>query len=193
VLERLGALGLPAFVKPARLGSSVGITRVATPEALSGALEVAFEHDAIAVAERNVGGLEVECGVIGNGQPVTSQPGEVRFVSSKSGWFDYETKFTPGAFNMMIPARVGEDVRQKIRELAAKIFNLTRCSGLARVDFFVDGQEIFVNEVNTMPGLSQAGVFSWLWRESGLEYPEMLERVLKLALERYEDKSRPRF
>src|SRR5947208_8625340 len=138
VIERLAPLGFPAFVKPARLGSSIGVARVVGTAELSDALQVAFEHDEIAVVERGIDGLEIECAVIGNEQPFASHPGEVLFVSSEPGWFDYKTKFTSGAFNMAIPARVPEHVRQRIRELAVKIFLLTRCCGLARVDFLVD-------------------------------------------------------
>jgi D-alanine-D-alanine ligase len=193
LLERLASLGFPVFVKPARLGSSIGVARVASVEELAGALEIAFEHDEIAVVERAVNGLEVECGVIGNEGPLASKPGEVAFAAGDSGWFDYTTKFTPGAFNIIIPARVPEDMLQRIRELAVKIFLLTRCCGLSRVDLIVDGENIYINEVNTMPGLSQNGVFAWLWKESGLSYPQLMDQLVKLALERHDAKSRHRY
>jgi D-alanine-D-alanine ligase len=193
VLERLAPLGLPAFVKPARLGSSFGVTRVASAEQLRRALEVAFEHDELAVVEAALSGPEIQCSLIGNEELLVSEPGEMALAASKSGWLDSQTKFTPGAFNLILPARVPEEVRKRIRELAVKIFKLTGCCGLARVDFLLDGERLFINEVNTMPGLGQTGVFAGMMRYVGLEYPQLLDRLLTLAVERYQAKSRHRF
>jgi D-alanine-D-alanine ligase len=184
VLTDLTPLGFPAFVKPARLGSSFGVTRVGSTEELPAALDVAFEYDSLAIVEAAAGGLEIECSVIGNAQPFASQPGELVVLSSKSGWRDRETKFTRGSIRLIVPARVSEDVRRRIRQLAVSAFVRTRCRGLARVDFYVDGETILLNEINTMPGLKATSVFSLMLKASGLAYPEMLDRLVQLALER---------
>jgi len=185
VLADLMPLGFPAFVKPARMGSSFGVTRVESSEELPAALDLAFEYDSLAIVEAAAGGLEIECSVIGNAEPWASQPGELVVISSKSGWRDRETKFTRGSIRLVVPARVSEDVQRRIRELAVSAFVRTRCRGLARVDFFVDGETILINEINTMPGLKPTSVFSLMLKFSdGLGYPEMLDRLVQLALER---------
>jgi D-alanine-D-alanine ligase len=184
VLQGLTALGLPVFVKPARLGSSVGIVRVADAGGLAGALEGAFEHDPLAIVEAASNGLEVECSVIGNGEPLASEPGEI-VVSEGSAWYDYEAKYTPGGMELVVPARVPERVRERVRELAVSTFVQTGCSGLARVDFFVEGDQVLVNELNTMPGFTSTSVFASLFAASGVPYPELLDRLLALALERH--------
>ena len=183
-LESLLALGLPVFVKPARLGSSVGIARVAEPEQLAGALEAAFEYDAVAVVEAAATGLEVECSVIGNGDPVASVPGEI-LLATDEGWYDYEAKYTPGGMQLIVPARVAPHVRERVRELAVKTFLATGCSGLARVDFFVEGENVLVNELNTMPGFTETSVFGSLFDASGIPYAELLDRLVQLGLERH--------
>jgi D-alanine-D-alanine ligase len=184
VLSDLTPAGFPAFVKPARLGSSFGVTRVGSSEELPAALDIAFEYDSLALVEAAARGLEIECSVIGNAEPFASQPGELVVISSKSGWRDRETKFTRGSIRLVVPARVPEDVLQRIRELSVSAFVLTRCRGLARVDFFVDGETILMNEINTMPGLKATSVFSLMLKFGGLAYPEMLDRLVQLALER---------
>ncbi|MGA2470071.1 MAG: D-alanine--D-alanine ligase family protein [Solirubrobacteraceae bacterium] len=184
VLERLTPLGLPVFVKPARLGSSFGVTRVLAAEDLPQALGTAFEYDSLALVEAAASGIEVECAVIGNERPVASAPGELVVISSKSGWRDVETQFTRGSIRLIVPARLPEYVCERIRELAVSAFVQTRCRGLARVDFFVDGERILINEINTMPGLKPTSVFSlMLMKAVGLNYPEMLDRLVQLALE----------
>jgi D-alanine-D-alanine ligase len=185
VLARLAGLGLPVFVKPARLGSSVGIARVASEAELVPALEQAFAHDSLALVEAAASGLEVECSVIGNGQPVASEPGEILLAGGESGWYDYEAKYTPGGMELIVPARLPDHVRERIRELAIDTFVRVGCSGLARVDFFVERDRVLVNELNTMPGFTSTSVFAALWGASGLAYPELLDRLLALALERH--------
>jgi D-alanine-D-alanine ligase len=197
VLRGLEPLGLPVFVKPARLGSSVGIARVSEAEALRGALMTAFEHDSLAIVEAAAAGLEVECSVIGNRAPVASQPGEIVLAQGESGWYDYEAKYTPGGMQLIVPARVPGRVIDRIRELALRAYELVGCSGLARVDFFVtaaegDGQ-VLVNELNTMPGFTSTSVFASLFQASGVSYPELLDRLLELALERHAEERRHRF
>lgn len=184
-LERLSALGIPVFVKPARLGSSVGIGRVDRREDLDAALETAFEHDPLAIVEAAATGMEVECSVIGNDTPVASQPGEIMLASGDGGWYDYEAKYTPGGMRLVVPARVPDRVREHIRELAIDAFTRAGCCGLARVDFFVDGDQVLVNELNTIPGFTETSVFGALFEASGIPYPQLLDRLLALALERH--------
>jgi D-alanine-D-alanine ligase len=184
VTESLADLGLPVFVKPARLGSSVGIARVADGTELPGALELAFEHDPSVIVERAASGIEVECSVLGNGDPIASEPGEI-VLAAGDGWYDYEAKYTPGGMKLIVPARVPEPVRERVRELALATFTTTGCAGLARVDFFIEDDRVLVNELNTMPGFTETSVFGSLFAAGGLPYPELLDRLVRLALERY--------
>jgi len=192
VMAELAELGLPVFVKPARLGSSVGIARVAAAEELPGALELAFAHDPLAIVEAAARGIEVECSVLGNGQPIASQPGEILLAAGESGWYDYEAKYTPGGMELVVPARIPAHVRERVRELALETFRLTDCAGLARVDFFIEGETVLVNELNTMPGFTSTSVYAALFDASGIPYPELLDRLLTLALERHEAQRRHR-
>lgn len=193
VLARLGELGLPVFVKPARLGSSVGISRVRNQDELLPALETAFEHDPLVVVEAAAPGIEVECSVMGNGQPVASAPGEILLAAGEEGWYDYVAKYTPGGMRLIVPARVPAHVRERIRELATTTFRLAGCCGLARVDFFVSGERVLVNELNTMPGFTETSVFAALFEAGGLSYTALLDRLLELALERHAEERRFRF
>ena len=184
-------LGTPVFVKPARLGSSVGISKVHSPDELDAALEAAFGHDPLVIVEAMSEGLEMECSVIGNGSPEASQPGE---IVVEAEWYDYEAKYTPGGMDLVVPARVEPEVRERVRSLACEVFRRVGCAGLARVDFFVeDGDRVLVNELNTMPGFTDTSVFAKLWEASGVAYPELLERLVRLALERHEEERRYRF
>jgi D-alanine-D-alanine ligase len=185
VLARLEALGLPVFVKPARLGSSVGIARVATAGELPSALETAFAHDPLALVEAAARALEVECSVIGNGDPIASLPGEIVLAAGEAGWYDYEAKYTPGGMRLVVPARVPDRVRERIQEIAIEAFRRTGCSGLARVDFFIEGERVLLNELNTMPGFTSTSVFASLFEASGISYAELLDRLVQLALERH--------
>jgi D-alanine-D-alanine ligase len=185
VERALAALGFPMFVKPARLGSSVGIARVAEPGELGAALARAFEHDPLAIVEAAAVGREVECSVIGNDDPVASEPGEILLAAGEGGWYDYEAKYSPGGMELVVPARLPVAVRERVRELAVEAFRLTGCAGLARVDFFVVGDQVLVNELNTMPGFTQTSVFGSLFGASGIPYPELLDRLVKLAFERH--------
>jgi D-alanine-D-alanine ligase len=193
LLARIAELGLPVFVKPSRLGSSVGISRVAHDQELRPALEAAFEHDPLALVEAAATGLEVECSVMGNGEPIASMPGEILLAAGESGWYDYEAKYTPGGMELIVPARVPDHVRERIRELAITTFRLTGCCGLARVDFFVQAERVLVNELNTMPGFTETSVFAGLFEAGGLSYGELLDRLLELALERHAEEQRYRF
>ncbi len=181
---------LPVFVKPAQQGSSVGIAKASTPEALEAAVRAAWEHDPVAVIERASDGLEIECGVIGHGDVEVSEPGEILI---EADWYDHEAKYTPGGMELLVPARIEPAVRDRVRGLAVEVFREAGCSGLARVDFFVEDGEVLVNELNTMPGFTSTSVFPKLWQASGVPYPQLLDRLVACALERAEAESKYRY
>jgi D-alanine-D-alanine ligase len=184
VWAEISALGLPTWIKPARLGSSVGIVKVRAEEELPGALETAFGHDALVIAEAHSRGVEVECSVLGLYEPEASVPGEIAL--NGADWYDYEAKYTPGAMELVVPARVDPAVAEEVRRLACATFERVGCSGLARVDFFVeDGSRVLVNELNTMPGFTQTSVYPKLWEASGLSFPALCDRLIEIALERF--------
>jgi D-alanine-D-alanine ligase len=183
---------LPAFVKPARLGSSVGISKATDSAELEQSLRLAFRHDPVVVIERMAEGLEVECSVLGNAEPQASEPGEI--VVKKGDWYDYEAKYTDGGMELVVPARVPAGVRERVRELAVHVFRIVDCAGLARVDFFAEpGGEVFVNELNTLPGFTATSVYAKLFDATGIPYGDLLERLLALALERHEREGGYRF
>ncbi len=184
--DSVAELGYPVFVKPARLGSSVGIAKVDDPDELEGALKTAFAHDSLAIVEAFAAGREVECSVLGNGDPIASEPGEILLAAGEGGWYDYEAKYTEGGMRLVVPARVEPEVRDRVRELAVRAFTASSCQGLARVDFFVVGSDVLVNELNTMPGFTPTSVYGSLLAASGIEYPELLDRLVALALERHD-------
>jgi D-alanine-D-alanine ligase len=130
----------------------------------------------------------LECSVLGNGTPDASEPGE---IVAHADWYDYEAKYTEGGMELVVPARVDPESRERVRSLAREVFRLAGCAGLARVDFFVeDGGRVLVNELNTMPGFTSTSVYAKLWDASGVPYPELIDRLVKLAIERYEDERR---
>ena len=190
-LRVLDALGLPVFVKPARLGSSVGIAKAGTADELRAALDEAWRHDPLAIVEALARGMEVECSVIGNDDPIASEPGEL-VVNAE--WYDYDAKYSPGGMDLVVPARLDDGIRARVRDLAVEVFKRVACAGLARVDFFVeDGGRVLVNELNTMPGFTQTSVFPKLFEKSGLPFPDLLSRLVELALERHERERAYRF
>jgi D-alanine-D-alanine ligase len=180
----------PAFVKPARLGSSVGISKAWSEADLDGALRHAFEHDPVVLVERFSEGREVECSVLGHREPIASQPGEI--VVKIGDWYDYEAKYTDGGMELVVPAPIPEEVREEVRRLAVEVFGIVSCSGMARVDFFVEDDRVLVNELNTIPGFTQTSVYAKLFEASGIAYTELLDRLLSLALERHEEERRYR-
>jgi D-alanine-D-alanine ligase len=187
----LDRLGMPVFVKPARLGSSVGISKVERPAEMPAALASAFEHDPLTIVEAFADGMEVECSVLGNHDPVASQPGE---IVVNADWYDYEAKYQPGGMELQIPPRLPEPVQERVRELAVEVFKLVDCAGMARVDFFVESEDrVLVNELNTIPGFTTTSVYAKLFEASGVPYGELLDRLLALALERHERERRYRF
>ena len=175
--------GFPVVVKPARLGSSVGISIVRDPGELEEAVELAFAHDEKILLEEFEGGIEVECGVLGNESPIASIPGEI--VPLASDWYDFEAKYADGGMELVVPARIGEEAQARVQELAVASFVAADCEGMARVDFFVreDG-EVLVNELNTIPGFTATSVYAKLFEASGIAYPELLDRLIQLALDR---------
>ena len=187
-LERLG---LPVFVKPARLGSSVGISKVSAPEGLGPALAGAFAHDPVVIVEAISRGLEIECSVMGNGEPIASELGE---LVVNADWYDYEAKYGADGMELVIPARIADEVRERVRSLALEAFRRAGCAGLARADFFVESDgSVLVNELNTIPGFTPMSVFAKLFEASGVPYPELVDRLVRLAVERHEAERAYRF
>ena len=189
---QVATMGLPLWVKPARLGSSVGISKVTSPErGLDEAVELARRHDPRVIVEAHCGGKEVECSVIGNEVPQTSPPGE---IVAHADWYDYEAKYSEGGMDLIVPARITEAQTARVRELAAQVFRAIDGSGLARCDFFVrDDGEVLVNELNTIPGFTSTSVFAKLFEADGVPYPELCDRLVRLALGRYEARRAYRF
>jgi len=195
VLADVERLALPVFVKPAHLGSSVGIVKVSAAEEIEQALESAFAHDELVIVEAMAGGVEVECGVLGSlraerdgaGQPaLASEPGEIVL---RGEWYDFEAKYAPGGMELKVPARISAAAAGRVRELALRAFLAAGCEGLARVDFFVEGDQVLVNELNTMPGFTPTSVYAKLWQESGIAYPQLVDRLCRLAAERHEERA----
>jgi D-alanine-D-alanine ligase len=181
----VGGVGFPCWVKPARLGSSVGIVKVKAADELEAALDLAFGHDSRVIVEASApeGALEVECSVLGpNDAPEVSIAGEIVIQSE---WYDYEAKYTPGGMELVVPARISASAAARVKELAAHAFTAVGCSGLARADFFVAGEEVLLNELNTMPGQTRTSVYGKLWAASGLPYPELLTRLCEVGVERH--------
>jgi D-alanine-D-alanine ligase len=178
-------LGLPVFVKPARGGSSIGISKVSTFDELDAALAEAHRHDPKAVIEQAAAGREVECGVLAgpDGNPQASVPAEVR-VTGGQDFYDFEAKYLTDATEFDIPPDLPTDVIESVRSMAVTAFEALDCEGLARVDFFVDGDRVVVNEVNTMPGFTPASMFPRMWAATGVSYPELVSRLLADALRR---------
>jgi D-alanine-D-alanine ligase len=190
--ELAARLGIPLWVKPSRLGSSVGISKVVSLERdLDEAIEAARRHDPRVIVEASASGKEVECSVLGNDDPETSVPGE---IVAHADWYDYEAKYSEGGMDLVIPARIDEGAQARVRELAARVFTLTGCAGFARCDFFVTEEgEVLVNELNTIPGFTETSVFGKLFEATGIAYPELCDRLVQLAVERHEREREYRF
>jgi D-alanine-D-alanine ligase len=182
--ERAEAMGLPLWVKPSRLGSSVGISRVDSLGDLAAAIAEAESHDPRVIIEAHAEGAEVECSVIGNDEPQTSLPGQ---IVARGEWYDFESKYSEGGMELVVPAPIGDDGVARVRELATAVFTAIGNTGLARCDFFVaDDGEVLVNEVNTIPGFTSTSVFGKLFEATGVGYPELCDRLVRLAIERHE-------
>jgi D-alanine-D-alanine ligase len=197
--EHVAGMGKPLWVKPSRLGSSVGISRVSNPEReLDEAIGLASKHDARVIIEADAGGREVECSVIGNAgigtddSIETSVPGEI--LTKAADWYDFESKYGVGGMELAVPAPLDEATTDRVRELASLVFRAIGGTGLARCDFFVvDNHDVLVNEINTIPGFTSTSVFGKLFEASGVPYPELCDRLVRLAVERHEREREYRF
>ncbi len=179
-------LEYPVFVKPCNMGSSVGISKARNRSELEHSLDLAAAFDRRLIVELGINAREVECAVLGNDDPVVSVPGE---IIPHHDFYDYEAKYTEGLADLLIPAQLSNEQQEKVRDLARKAFLAVEAAGLARVDFFVrrsDG-EVIVNEINTMPGFTSTSMYPRLWEHSGIPYPDLIDRLIQLALERHQD------
>jgi D-alanine-D-alanine ligase len=183
--------GYPVFVKPARLGSSVGISKVHDEEELAPAVELAFRHDEKVLVEEFVAGTEVEVGVLGNRvpPPIASLPGQIDTLEHE--WYDFASKYDDGGMELVVPPELPAETIERVQRLSVDSFIASECEGMARVDFFVreDG-EVVVNELNTIPGFTATSVYAKLFEASGIPYAELLDRLVLLAVERHERRSR---
>ncbi|OUM86861.1 MAG: D-alanine--D-alanine ligase A [Bacillus thermozeamaize] len=187
--EIIDRLGLPCFVKPANLGSSVGISKPKTKEELLTAMDTASRFDRKIIVEAYVDAREIEVAILGNDEPLASIPGEI--IPSKE-FYDYEAKYLDGQSALIIPAELPESTVRQIQEMAIEAFKAIDASGLSRVDFFLcrsDGR-VLINEINTMPGFTQYSMYPLLWQHSGISYPQLIDRLIQLALERHEEKKK---
>lgn len=190
VIKRVSReLGFPVFVKPANLGSSVGISKAANNEELRDAIDDAARYDRKIVVERAVNGREIEVSVLGNEQPMASLPGE---IITGHEFYDYEDKYIDNASRTEVPAKLSKNIIGAIQRDAIRAFQAIDGSGLARVDFFVERKtsRVIINEINTMPGFTSISMYPKLWEASGIPYSELIDRLIQLAIERHRDKSR---
>ncbi|HTN71872.1 MAG TPA: D-alanine--D-alanine ligase [Methylomirabilota bacterium] len=177
-------LGLPLFVKPANLGSSVGISKVTSKAQFSPATKEAFRYDSKILIEECIRGREIECSVLGNENPIASLPGE---IITRHDFYSYDAKYIDeNGAQLVIPAKLPVRIVRKVREIAIKSFQILCCEGMARVDFFLrDGRDIFVNEINTIPGFTKISMYPKLWEASGVSYAALIDRLIQLALQRF--------
>ncbi|WP_088006160.1 D-alanine--D-alanine ligase [Indiicoccus explosivorum] len=179
-------LAWPVFVKPANLGSSVGISKAEDRTELAAAVREALKFDRKVIVEQGVAGREIEIAVLGNDEPETSVAGEIKPMG---GFYDYDAKYKDGDTALIVPAELDEEIYSRLAEDAKRAFKILDCSGLVRADFFVTAEnEVMINEVNTMPGFTPYSMFPLMWQESGLAYPDLIERLISLALERHREK-----
>jgi D-alanine-D-alanine ligase len=190
--EVLGRIDLPVFVKPANLGSSVGISKAKTREELRRALDLAAQFDRKIIVERAVTGRELECAVLGNGEPVASLPCEV-FPSRE--FYDYEDKYLLDAARFQVPAELTPEETAEVRRLAVVCYTAVECEGMARVDFFLETStgRLYINEINTIPGFTSISMFPRMWGAEGLEFPQLVDRLVELALERHQTRKATRY
>lgn len=195
--EIVGALKFPVFVKPANLGSSVGISKVHNVGELAAAMDEAARFDRKLVIEQGVGGAkgkarEIECSVLGNDEPIASTAGEIVPIKE---FYDYDAKYLDEGSELIIPAKLPKAKQKEVQRLAVQAFQAVDCAGLARVDFLMDPRsgKMFVNEINTMPGFTSISMYPKLWAASGIEYPELIDRLIQLGLQRFEEKKQNRY
>jgi D-alanine-D-alanine ligase len=185
-------IGYPLFVKPANLGSSVGISRVAQARKLAAALDLAAEYDRKILVEKAVDAREIECSVLGNDRPQASVPGEVIPINE---FYDYEAKYIKEGSELIIPAKLTPRQTKQVREFSVRAFQAIDGAGMARVDFLLDRRtgRVFVNEINTIPGFTPISMYPKMWEASGIPYPKLVDRLIELACERQQEKNRTRF
>ncbi|MFC4322054.1 D-alanine--D-alanine ligase [Litchfieldia salsa] len=184
-------LGYPCFVKPANLGSSVGISKCHDRQSLDAAFKEAFTYDRKIIVEEGIIGREVEVGVLGNDEPTCSVVGE---IIPKTDFYDYKAKYEDGNTGLVIPAEITEEESDRIKAEAIKAFKALDCSGLVRADFFLtQNSEVIMNEVNTMPGFTPFSMFPLLWQEAGVSYPQLIETLVNLAIERHQEKQKIKY
>ncbi len=188
--ERAEGLTAPFWVKPSRLGSSVGITKVDELAGLDAAVTEARRYDPRVIVEASAPGAEVECSLLGNEDVTASTPGE---IVAHGDWYDFEAKYGEGGMELVVPARISHAAAKRVRGFAVEVFRLAGCSGLGRCDFFVDGEMVLVNELNTLPGFTETSVYGKLLEASGIAYPDLCDRLVELALERHERMRRYEF
>ena len=182
-------LNLPIFIKPANMGSSVGIEKVKNEEEFKKALKNAFQYDSKIIIEENINGQEIECSVLGNRNPIASIPGE---VVPKKDFYSYEAKYIDeNGAELLIPARLSKNIIKKVQDIAIKVFQTLSCEGMGRVDFFVKKSgEVIVNEINTIPGFTSISMYPKLWEASGMSLAKLLDKLIELAIERFERESK---
>ncbi|NTV45835.1 MAG: D-alanine--D-alanine ligase [Chlorobiales bacterium] len=182
-------LKFPIFVKPANMGSSVGISKAKNRKELTSALEIAAKYDRKIVLEKGIDARELEVAVLGNENPVASTVGEIVPCNE---FYDYDAKYVKGTSELYIPARVSKPLQEKLRKAAIDAFKAVACEGLARVDFFLERKtnRIYINEINTIPGFTSISMYPKLFGASGIDYPSLIDRLIELALERYQDKAK---
>jgi len=184
-------LTYPMFVKPANLGSSVGVSKASNQAELVEAIQIAFKYDRKVIVETGVVGREVEMAVLGNDEPKVSVPGEIKPLTD---FYDYDSKYKDDNTQLLIPAPVTDVVKKKMTDMAIRAFKVLDGSGLVRADFFVTADdEVLINEVNTLPGFTPVSMYPILWKNTGLPYPELIEELIQLAIERYEEKQQLHF
>lgn len=184
-------LGLPLFIKPANLGSSVGVSKVNNKEEFEIAIKKAFQYDTKILIEENIKGREIECAVLGNEEPIASVPGE---VIPQNDFYSYEAKYIDenGAI-LEIPAKLSKTKQKEVQELAIKAFKVVCCEGLSRVDFFLTNNgELIINEINTIPGFTNISMYPSLWKESGISYSKLIDKLIQLAISRYKKEKKLR-
>jgi len=189
LVDRMEAeLGWPMFVKPANLGSSVGISMASDRQSLIAAVDLALKFDRKIIVEQAATAREIEMSVMGNDEPQCSVSGEIKPVAA---FYDYEAKYTDGNTTLSIPAEVTKDVKKTMEDMAIRAFKVLDCSGLVRADFFVTADnEVLINEVNTMPGFTPTSMFPLLWQKTDVAYPELIDKLIELALERHAEKQK---
>ena len=189
VIEKTKSLGYPVFVKPANMGSSVGVSKCDNPSSLSEGLIEAAQYDRRILIERGINAREIEIAVLGNENPEASVPGE---VEPSREFYSYESKYVDGTSGLMIPAPISEKMTEEMREIAIQTYRAIDCAGMARVDFLLDKDDgkFYLNEVNTLPGFTEISMYPKLWEVSGLPYSQLVDRLIELALERKEDRDR---